>query len=45
MDGILSTKDTDPSADTSELETEIDQLIYSLYGLTNEEIAIVEGRS
>lgn len=29
--------------DTSSLEHEIDQLVYQLYGLTNEEIAIVEG--
>jgi len=31
-------------ADTSALEAEIDQLVYKLYGLTEEEIAIVEGR-
>ena len=33
----------DPSADTSALEREIDQQVYQLYGLTPEEIAIVEG--
>jgi len=28
--------------DTSNLEKEIDQLVYELYGLTEEEIAIIE---
>jgi len=37
-------KKKDPQADTSELETEIDQMVYDLYGLTKEEILIVEGR-
>jgi hypothetical protein len=40
---ILSAKRTNPEADTSALEHEIDQLVYQLYGLTPEEIAIVEG--
>jgi len=31
-------------ADTSKLENEIDQLVYQLYGLTEEEIKIVEGK-
>jgi hypothetical protein len=31
------------AADTSALEREIDQQVYTLYGLTPEEIAIVEG--
>jgi hypothetical protein len=31
------------TADTRALEREIDQQVYSLYGLTPEEIAIVEG--
>ena len=30
------------SADTSALETQIDQLVYKLYGLTPEEIEIIE---
>ena len=30
-------------ADTSNLEDEIDKLVYALYDLTPEEIAIVEG--
>ena len=39
---ILAAKDTDPDADVSELENEIDQIVYLLYDLTPEEIAIVE---
>ena len=42
VDGIISAKQTNPSADTSALETEIDRLVYQLYGLTDEEIAIIE---
>ena len=34
---------TDPTADTTALEQEIDRLVYGLYGLTEEEIGIVEG--
>ncbi len=40
---ILTLKKSDPTADTSALEAEIDELVYALYGLTAEEIAIVEG--
>ena len=32
----------DPDADTSALEAEIDKLVYRLYDLTPEEIAVVE---
>ena len=39
---ILAAKKADPDADVSALETEIAQLVYSLYGLTREEIAIIE---
>ena len=39
---ILSLKKTNPGANTSALEKEIDQLVYQLYGLTEEEIRIVE---
>jgi hypothetical protein len=31
------------AADTSKLERELDELVYALYGLTPEEIKIVEG--
>jgi Fe2+ transport system protein B len=41
---ILSLKKSDPQADTSALEAEIDCLVYELYGLTEEEIKIVEGK-
>ena len=44
VDSILAAKKKDPDADTSALEREIDQLVYKLYDLTPEEIAIVEGR-
>ena len=40
---ILIAKKSDPKADTTALEKEIDQLVYQLYGLTEEEIKIVEG--
>lgn len=39
---IIDLKKTNPSADTTSLEDEIDQLVFKLYGLTDEEIAIVE---
>ena len=42
VEEILAAKKQDPNADTSELEQEIDQLVYQLYGLTEEEIKIVE---
>ena len=42
VDRILSAKKRDPKADTTALEREIDQRVYQLYGLTFEEIAIVE---
>lgn len=44
VDRILAAKKINPTADTSVLEAEIDQLVYKLYGLTEEEIAVVEGR-
>jgi len=43
VDQILSAKQQNPYADTSQLEQEIDQLVYKLYGLTSEEIKIIEG--
>ncbi len=42
VDKILTTKRTNPTAETSALEAQIDQLVYQLYGLTDEEIKIVE---
>lgn len=43
VDRILAAKQRDAEADTSALEREIDELVYALYGLTPEEIKIVEG--
>ena len=40
---ILTAKAADPLADTGELEADIDLLVYKLYGLTEDEIAVVEG--
>jgi hypothetical protein len=40
---ILSAKKSNPKADTTALETKIDQLVYQLYNLTPEEIKIIEG--
>ncbi|WP_076498121.1 class I SAM-dependent DNA methyltransferase [Belliella pelovolcani] len=40
---ILSNKKEAPSLNTTYLESQIDQLVYELYGLTEEEIRIVEG--
>ena len=45
VDQILAAKQRDPAADTRALETEIDRRVSALYGLTAEEIAIVEGQS
>ena len=43
VDKILAAKKADPRADTSAWEDEIDKLVYELYGLTEEEIKVVEG--
>lgn len=42
VDQILIVKKANPQADTTTLEAEIDKLVYELYGLTEEEIQIVE---
>ena len=42
VDQILSLKKDNPAADTSDLEREIDLMVYELYGLSKEEIEIVE---
>ncbi len=44
VDQILAIKKTDSNADTSALEREIDGLVYELYGLTEEEVKVVEGK-
>lgn len=43
VDRILAAKKANPLADTTAEEREIDRLVYDLYGLTEDEIAIVEG--
>lgn len=45
VDQILAAKKTDPNADTSALESQIDEKVFDLYGLTDDEIAIVEGKN
>ena len=42
---ILAAKHTDPDVDISALENEIDHIVYSLYDLTPDEIAIVEEKT
>jgi len=44
VDRILAAKQSDPTSDTTALESEVDALVYGLYGLTEEEIGIVEGK-
>ena len=41
---ILAAKKKNPQADTSKEEKKIDDLVYKLYGLTEEEIAVVENQ-
>jgi adenine-specific DNA-methyltransferase len=43
-DKIITEKKSDHNSDTSKHEKQIDVLVYKLYNLTEEEIAIVEGR-
>ena len=45
VDKVIKTKTNDSNSNTISLESQIDQLVYKLYGLTDEEIAIVEGRN
>jgi len=42
LDRIIEAKKQNPSANTTDLENQIDQLVYQLYGLTEEEIKIIE---
>ena len=43
VEKIIEKKKENPEADTKAEEKEIDRLVYELYGLTEEEIKIVEG--
>ena len=45
VDRILAAKRRNPEVDTAALEQEIDDLVYDLYGLTPQEIAVVEGEA
>nr|WP_317404646.1 Eco57I restriction-modification methylase domain-containing protein [uncultured Helicobacter sp.] len=42
VDKILESKAKDSTLNTSKLESKIDSLVYKLYNLTNDEIAIIE---
>ena len=44
ISAIIAKKQYDPSANISDLECEIDMLVYELYGLTEEEVEVVEGK-
>lgn len=44
VDRILDARATNPAANVSSCEAEIDRLVYDLYGLTTPEIAIIEGK-
>ena len=44
VDQILEKKKDNPEAGTGDLEREIDEMVYELYGLSEEEIGIVEGQ-
>lgn len=42
VDKILEAKNKNSGDDTVYLEKEIDQMVYELYGLTDEEIGLIE---
>lgn len=44
VDQILAAKGKNPQADTSKEESAIDEMVYQLYGLTEDEVKIVEGK-
>ncbi|GMO29310.1 MAG: hypothetical protein Ta2B_10280 [Termitinemataceae bacterium] len=44
VDKVLAAKAADPQADTRGLEAQIDKMVYLLYGLTEEEVQVVEGK-
>ena len=45
VDKILKFKGRDVNSDTREFEEEIDRVVYGLYGLTGEEIKIIENKN
>ena len=44
MNFLFTAKKANPQADTSKEKAEIDRFVYQLYGLSEDEIKIVEGR-
>ena len=42
VNSILVSKQADPTADTSEQERAIDLMVYKLYGLTYDEVKVVD---
>ena len=42
VDAILTSKKSDPKADTSALENQIDQMVYKLYKLTYDEVKVID---
>lgn len=42
VDRILSAKKTNPQADTTTLENEIDKIVYHLYSLTYDEVLVID---
>ena len=44
VENIISTKKDDISSNTSIYESEIDRLVYKLYGLNEDEVAIIENK-
>ena len=44
VDKILAAKKANPQADTSSLESQIDELVYDFYGLTGDEKDIIRGK-
>nr|WP_233706167.1 TaqI-like C-terminal specificity domain-containing protein [Helicobacter bilis] len=45
VDKILESKAKDSALDTSKLESKLDSLVYKLYNLTNDEIAIIDSKT
>ena len=41
----MAANECNPAADTRALEAELDRLVYALYGLTDEEIELMEGKA
>lgn len=45
VDSIILAKQADPTADTSEQERTIDLMVYKLYGLTYDEVKVVDSET